>query len=46
MIDGVDSERNTVGQTFAASLDEAVLIQDSIPSETRLTFVLENPVRL
>jgi len=26
MIDGVDSERNTVGQTFAASLDEPVLI--------------------
>ncbi len=28
MIDGVDSERNTVGQTFAASLDEPVLIDD------------------
>ena len=26
MIDGVDSERNTVGQTFAASLDEPVMI--------------------
>jgi hypothetical protein len=26
MIDAVDSERNTVGQTFAASLDEPVLI--------------------
>ena len=26
MIDGVDSERNTVGQTFAASLDEPVLV--------------------
>ena len=26
MIDGVDSERNTIGQTFAASLDEPVLI--------------------
>ncbi len=26
MTDGVDSERNTVGQTFAASLDEPVLI--------------------
>jgi hypothetical protein len=26
MIDGVDSERNAVGQTFAASLDEPVLI--------------------
>jgi len=26
MIDGVDSERNTVGQTFAASLDEPLLI--------------------
>lgn len=26
MIDGVDSERNRVGQTFAASLDEPVLI--------------------
>lgn len=26
MIDGVDSERNSVGQTFAASLDEPVLI--------------------
>jgi hypothetical protein len=26
MIDGVDSERNTVGQTFAAGLDEPVLI--------------------
>jgi hypothetical protein len=26
MIDGVDSERNTVGQTFAASMDEPVLI--------------------
>jgi hypothetical protein len=26
MIDGVDSERNSVGQTFAASLDEPVVI--------------------
>src|SRR5271165_6228425 len=26
MIDGVDSERNSVGQTFAASLDEPVII--------------------
>lgn len=26
MIDGVDSERNSVGQTFAASVDEPVLI--------------------
>lgn len=26
MIDGVDSERNSVGQTFAASLDEPVMI--------------------
>jgi hypothetical protein len=26
MIDGVDSERNTVGQTFAASMDEPVMI--------------------
>jgi hypothetical protein len=26
MIDGVDSEKNTVGQTFAASLDEPVMI--------------------
>jgi hypothetical protein len=26
MIDGVDSERNTIGQTFAASLDEPVMI--------------------
>ena len=26
MIDGVDSERNTVGQTFAASLDEPVRV--------------------
>jgi hypothetical protein len=26
MIDSVDSERNTVGQTFAASLDEPVLM--------------------
>src|SRR5271166_895748 len=26
MIDGVDSERNAVGQTFAASMDEPVLI--------------------
>src|SRR5271165_5300597 len=26
MIDGVDSERNAVGQTFAASLDEPVLV--------------------
>ncbi len=26
MIDGVDSERNTIGQTFAASLDEPVSI--------------------
>jgi hypothetical protein len=26
MIDGVDSERNSVGQTFAASLDEPVLV--------------------
>ncbi len=26
MIDGLNSERNTVGQTFAASLDEPVLI--------------------
>jgi hypothetical protein len=27
MIDGVDSERNSVGQTFAASLDEPVAIE-------------------
>jgi hypothetical protein len=26
MIDGVDSERNSVGQTFAASLDEPVMV--------------------
>jgi len=26
MIDGVDSERNTVGQTFAASLDDPVMV--------------------
>ena len=26
MIDAVDSERNSVGQTFAASLDEPVMI--------------------
>jgi hypothetical protein len=26
MIDGVDSERNAIGQTFAASLDEPVMI--------------------
>jgi len=26
MIDGVDSERNSIGQTFAASLDEPVMI--------------------
>ena len=27
MIDGVDSEKNSVGQTFAASLDEPVMIE-------------------
>ena len=30
MIDGVDSERNTVGQTFAASLDEPVRVNGEI----------------
>jgi hypothetical protein len=30
MIDGVDSERNAIGQTFAASLDQPVLIDGNV----------------
>jgi len=42
MIDAVDSERNTVGQTFAASLDEPVVIdgQTVVPRGADVTVKL------
>lgn len=42
MIDGVDSERNSVGQSFAASLDEAVTVngQTVIPRGADVTVKL------
>ncbi len=50
MIEPIDSEKDPIGKTFLASLDEPIMDRLGpkvrIPSETRPTFKLEQPVRI